>query len=85
MIPQTAKRIGHRNLSKKEVFRYTQLTYLNIKSVTLENFGNLLKQKNKNTKHKKQEYLHYLMKKLQNTLVTILSPESLCTDTTVSF
>ena len=53
MILQTAKRIGHRNLSKKEVFRYTQLTYLNIKSVTLENFGNLLKQKNKNTKHKK--------------------------------
>ena len=41
------------NLSKKEVFRYTQLTYLNIKSVTLENFGNLLKQKNKNTKYKK--------------------------------
>ena len=39
---------------KMEVFRYTQLTYLNMQSMTLEDFGNFLKQKNKNVKkHKK--------------------------------
>ena len=39
---------------KIEVFRYTQLTYLNMQSMTLEDFGNFLKQKNKNVKkHKK--------------------------------
>ena len=39
---------------KMEVFRYTQLTYLNMQSITLEDFGNFLKQKNKNfKKHKK--------------------------------
>ena len=37
-----------------EVFRYTQLPYLNTQSMTLEDFGNFLKQKNKNVKkHKK--------------------------------
>ena len=39
---------------KMEVFRYTQLTYLNMQSMTLEDFGNFLKQKNKNVKkHRK--------------------------------
>ena len=39
---------------KMGVFRYTQLTYLNMQSMTLEDFGNFLKQKNKNVKkHKK--------------------------------
>ena len=38
---------------KMEVFRYTQLTYLNMQSITLEDFGNFLKQKNKNVKKHK--------------------------------
>ena len=46
-----------------EVFRYTQLTYLNMQSITLEDFGNFLKQKNKNVKkHKKAGILALLDK-----------------------
>ena len=58
-----------------------------MRSMTLENFENFLKQKKtrKPRSIKRREYLHYLMNKLQNTLLTILSPESLLTDTTVSF
>ena len=36
--------------SENEVSRYTQLTHLNMQSMTLENFGNFLEQKYKNTK-----------------------------------
>ena len=54
--------------------------------MTLGNLENFLKQKKRKPRGiKRQEYLHYLMNKQQNTLVTILSPESLWTDTTVSF
>ena len=60
-----------------------------MRSMTLEDFENFLKQtrkqENQDWSIKRREYLHYLMNKLQNTLLTILSPESLLTDTTVSF
>ena len=64
MIPQATKRIGHRKdnydinkyllRGEKEIFRYTPLTYLNMKSMTLGNLENFLKQKNKKTKKYKK-------------------------------
>ena len=48
---------------KMEVFRYTQLTYLNMQSITLEDFGNFLKQKNKNVKKHKKAGIFALLDK----------------------